>query len=50
MEVQGRRRRGRPKTRWKNCVAADVEEKGLNVEFVEDMGLWRRLIKNCDPV
>ena len=24
MEGQGRRGRGRPKTRWKDCIAADV--------------------------
>ena len=34
MEVQGRRGRGRPKTRWKDCIAPDVREKQL----VMDMG------------
>ena len=29
MEVQGRRERGRPKTRWKDCISADVREKQL---------------------
>ena len=34
MEVQGRRGRGRPKTRWKDCIAADVREKQLDLRMV----------------
>ena len=29
MEIPGNRRRGRPKTRWKDRIAADMIEKGL---------------------
>lgn len=49
MEVQGRRRRGRPKTRWKECIAANMREKGLNTNMAGDRGMWRRFIKNSDP-
>ena len=50
MEVPGRRRRGRPKTRWRDCVAADIREKDLEENAVYDRGKWRRLIKNSDPI
>ena len=30
MEVQGRRRRGRPKTRWKDCIPVNMREKDLD--------------------
>lgn len=49
MEVRGRRRRGRPKTRWKDCIAADMREKGLNTNMTGNRGGWRRLIKNSSP-
>ena len=29
IEVQGSRRRGRQKKRWRNCVKDDLREKGL---------------------
>ena len=48
-EVQGRRRRGRPKTRWKNIITADMVERGLSVQDCEDRINWRRLIQNSDP-
>ena len=50
MEVQGRRRRGRPKTRWKDCIAADVREKQLDLGMVHNRNDWRQLIKNSDPI
>ena len=49
MEVRGRRRRGRPKTRWRDRVAADVIEKGLAQGDYENRNNWRRLIQNSDP-
>ena len=49
MEVPGRRRRGRPKKRWMECITADMEEKDLAVEDVEDRGHWKRLSRNSDP-
>ena len=50
MEVQGRRGRGRPKTRWKDCIAADVREKQLDLGRVHNRNDWRQLIKNSDPI
>ena len=49
MEVDGTRRRGRPKTRWKDCIGDDMREKGIQEEMTQDRGRWRRLIKNGDP-
>ena len=48
-EVQGRRRRGRPKTRWKDRIAADMTERGLRVDDCEDRSNWRKLIRISDP-
>ena len=47
LREKGRRRRGRPRLRWKNCVKRDVtlcEEgrKGGRLEE-EDRGGWKRL-------
>ena len=35
IEVQGSRRRGRPKKRWADCVKDDLREKELSGEKVE---------------
>ena len=50
MEVEGRRRRGRPKFRWKDNIANDMREKGLREQDVLDRRSWRRLIRNSDPI
>ena len=46
-EEGGRRRRGRPKLRWKDCVKRDLERAGTNGQewktIVEDRGRWRTL-------
>ena len=44
MEVQGRRGRGKLKTRWKDCIAADVREKQVDIGMVRNMNAWRQLI------
>ena len=49
MVVEGRRRRGRPKTRWKDRIEADLLEKGINERDYENRSNWRRLIRNSDP-
>ena len=49
LEVNGRRRRGRPKTRWRDCIGDDMREKGLQEGMAQERGSWRRLIKNGDP-
>ena len=48
-EINGTRRRGRPKTRWKDCIRDDMREKGLQEHMTQDRSRWRRLIKNGDP-
>ena len=46
-EEGGRRRRGRPKLRWKDCVNRDLERAGTNGQewktTAEDRGKWRTL-------
>ena len=49
LEVPGRRRRGRPRMRWRDCVENDMREKGMNVDAVDNRVEWRRLSKNSDP-
>ena len=49
MEVPGRRRRGRPKLRWRECIDGDLREKSLNPNDVHNRAEWRRLSKNSDP-
>ena len=50
MEVEGRRRRGRPKFRWKDSIANDLKEKGLSEQDTQDRRRWRRLTSNSDPI
>ena len=50
MEVEGRRQRGRPKKRWKDCIREDLRERGLREEDVRDRALWRRLARSSDPI
>ncbi|KAK7066343.1 hypothetical protein SK128_015603 [Halocaridina rubra] len=48
MEVQGSRRRGRPKTRWKDCIAADMREKSMAINITGDRGRSRKLTKTLN--
>ena len=41
LREQGRRRRGRPRLRWEDCVKRDVRKAGEEEE--EDRGGWKRL-------
>ena len=50
MEIPGRRRRGRPKKRWKDCIREDMQEKNLDENIIHDRTSWRRLTKNSDPI
>ena len=49
MEVEGNRRRGRPKTRWKDCINGDIREKNIDIAMVNNRRTWKKLIKNGDP-
>ena len=48
MQILGNRRRGRPKTRWKDRIAADTIEKRLQNKDRGNRNSWRRLIRNSD--
>ena len=50
MEVQGGRRSGRPRKRWRDCVRDDIHLKGINEEETHDRNQWRWLIQNGDPI
>ena len=43
MEVQRRRKRGRPKRRWLDKVKDDIKEQRLSVDDVYDRATWRRM-------
>ena len=49
MEVEGTRGRGRPKTRWKNCIKNDLKEKNIDEWAVYSRSEWRRPTHNGDP-
>ena len=49
IEVQGSRRRGRPKKRWMDCVKDDLREKGLSGEEVYDRAARKILSSHIDP-
>ncbi len=49
-QVEGRRRRGRPKLRWKDKLKEDLEAKGLGEEHARDQTRWKTLARNSDPI
>ena len=49
MKVQGRRKRGRPKTRLLDNVKEDIKEKGMSADEVYDRATWRRMSSYIDP-
>jgi len=50
MEVEGRRRRGRPKRRWRDCLEGHFREKAISGDEYTERGEWRRLVKSSHPV
>ncbi|XP_068208349.1 uncharacterized protein [Palaemon carinicauda] len=50
MEVQGRRRRGRPRKRWRDCVRVDLQEKGIDDAEAQNRKRWKWLISNSDLI
>ncbi|KIH44030.1 hypothetical protein ANCDUO_25956 [Ancylostoma duodenale] len=47
--VEGRRPRGRPKTRWLDRIEDDMRLLGLNVDDVFDQRKWHNRTRNADP-
>ena len=43
MQVQGRRKRGRPKRKWLDKVKDAIKEKGLSANDVYDRATWSRM-------
>ena len=48
MDVEGRR--GTPKLRWKDKLREDMTEKGLLQNQVAEKNIWKRLVRNSDPI
>ena len=46
MDVEGRRRKGRLKWRWKDSVNVDLREKGLSEEETHNWAMCRQLVRN----
>ena len=50
-DIPGKRKRGRPKTRWKDACQRDLKSTGLRAGEETDRAMWRRKIisHNGDP-
>ena len=46
--VVGRRKRGRPKRRWEDCIREDIEAAGVMEEEALDRAKWRKKIRIGD--
>ena len=49
MAPPGRRKRGRPKQRWMDCVNRDMRAIGTTKDEVHDRTGWRRIVCRSDP-
>ena len=49
MDVERRRRKGRPKWMWMDSVNVDFREKRLSGEETQDRAVWRQLVSCIDP-
>ena len=47
-EIEGRRARGRPGRRWRDCITSDLKMKGLVEEEATDRRKWRTVIRAAD--
>ena len=45
----GKRKKGRPRRRWRDCVKEDMEVVGVREEDAMDRGRWRRLVHTGNP-
>ena len=43
-DIPGKRKRGRPKTRWKDACQRDLQSTGLRAGEETDRAMWRRKI------
>ena len=50
LEVEGRRRKGRPKFRWRDKLREDLLKKDMRVEDARDRKRWKQLARNSDPI
>ena len=49
MELPGKRRRGRPKSKFVDVVKKDMREVGAKKTDVEDRRMWRNIIRCGHP-
>ena len=49
MKVEGKRPRGRPKTRWMDSVRKDMKECAITEADAQDRTFWRRKTRYADP-
>lgn len=49
MEVDGREKRGRLMTRWRDCVVVDSREMNLDLVMEEERIRWRRFCSKQQP-
>ena len=49
MELPGKRRRGRPKSKFVDVVKEDMREVGAKKTDVEDRRMWRNIIRCGHP-
>ena len=43
MELPGRRKQGRPKRRWRDCVREDMTKCGLTEADAQDRSKWKKV-------
>ena len=49
MNMDGSRRRGKPKKRWMDCVTNDMLEKGVDDAKMANRGEWKKTTCCADP-
>lgn len=42
IQIEGKRRKGRPKRKWKDSVRLDMEEIGLSEDMTLNKRVWRQ--------